>query len=158
MQVFIIAGTFSGVSPIRATMTTYAASLVVSPFTNSNQQYEALRYYTPMMQQQSILGVPRMEHLQQRHCASTDAFVTSSTARTPLLAQTEFTGVSRYLYYQDKDELNHFSDAGGFIDCLRDSDDDGTQQGPRADDDGLSLLHLLWMFMTLLHPIYRNNL
>jgi hypothetical protein len=73
------------------------------------------------------------------------------------LVQTEFTGVSRYLYYQDKDELNHFSDTGGFIDCLRDTDDDGTQ-GPRADDDGLSLLHLLWMFMTLLHPIYRNNL
>ena len=84
MQDFIIAGTFSGVSPIRATMTTYAASLVVSPFENSNQQYEALRYYTPMMQQHSILGVPRMEHLQQRHCASPDAFVTSSTASTPL--------------------------------------------------------------------------
>jgi hypothetical protein len=70
-----------------------------------------------MMQQQSILVVPRMEHLQQRHGASPDVFVTSSTASTPLLAQTELTVVSRYLHYQDKDELNHFSDAGDFIDC-----------------------------------------
>ena len=129
IQDSIIAGTFSGVSPSRATMTTYAASSpVVSPFANSNQQYEALRF-TPMMQQQSILVVPRMEH---------DAFITSSTASTPLLAQTDITGVSRYLRYEDKDELNPFSDAGDFIDCLRDTDDDGTQ-GPRADDDGPQL-------------------
>ena len=92
IQDSIIAGTFSGVSPSRATMTTYAASSpVVSPFANSNQQYEALRF-TPMMQQQSILVVPRMEH---------DAFITSSTASTPLLAQTDLTGVSRYLNFQD---------------------------------------------------------
>ena len=107
---------------------------MLSPFANSNQQYEALRY-TPMMQQQSRLVVPRIEHLQQRHGLSSDVFVTSSTASTPLLAQTDLTGVSRYLHYQDKDELNHFSDAGDFIDCLRDTDDDGTQ-GPRADNDG----------------------
>jgi hypothetical protein len=100
-------------------MTTYAASPVVSPFANSNQQYEALRF-TPMMQQQSILVVPRMEHLQRHHGASHDAFNTSSTASSPLLAQTDITGVSRYLHYEDKDELNHFSDAGDFIDCLRD--------------------------------------
>ena len=80
---------------------------MLSPFANSNQQYEALRY-TPMMQQQSRLVVPRIEHLQQRHGLSSDVFVTSSTASTPLLAQTDLTGVSRYLRYQDKDELNHF--------------------------------------------------
>ena len=122
----VMASTSFGVSPSGAAMNTYAASSpVVSP---SNQQYEALRF-TPMMQQQSILVVPRMEH---------NAFITSSTASTPLLAQKDITGVSRYLHYEDKDELNPFSDAGDFIDCLRDTDDDGTQ-GPRADDDGPQL-------------------
>ena len=37
LQDSIIAGTFSGVSASRATMTTYAASPVLSPFANSNQ-------------------------------------------------------------------------------------------------------------------------
>jgi hypothetical protein len=117
-------------------MATYG-SPVVSPFViSNNQQHQALHYNTPL-KHQSILVVPQIQHLQQVHGGSPSVNVTSSTATTPLILQTQLTsGVSQYHLYQDLSELNPFSDDGDFIDCLRDTDDGGAQF-PR---DGTSYL------------------